>query len=152
MSLFKIPHESWVVVCDGARALFLENIGDAERLNLRLGERSAQDDEPSREIGTDRPGRSHSSVGNGRSAMEETDWHEQAEQDFLKQTAERINALVYEKTIEDYVLIAPPSAIGTLRQYLDQQATAALREEIQKELTNQPVPEIEKHLARLMEA
>lgn len=152
MSPFKIPHESWVVVCDGARALFLENIGDAERLNLRVEERSAQDDEPSREIGTDRPGRSHSSVGSGRSAMEETDWHEQAEQDFLKQTAERINALVYAKTIEDYVLIAPPSAIGALRQHLDAQATETLREEIQKELTNQPVSEIEKHLTRLMEA
>ena len=39
MSLFKLPHKSWVVVCDGARALFMENIGDAERLNLRVAER-----------------------------------------------------------------------------------------------------------------
>ena len=49
MSLFKLPHKSWVVVCDGARALFMENIGDAESLNLRVAERSAQEDAPSRE-------------------------------------------------------------------------------------------------------
>ncbi|AMM86224.1 host attachment family protein [Martelella sp. AD-3] len=152
MSLFKLPHKSWVVVCDGARALFMENIGDAESLNLRVAERSAQEDAPSREIGTDRPGRSHSSVGNGRSAMEETDWHEQAEQEFLKRTAERLNALVYDKTIEDFVLIAPPPAIGALRPHLTPETTAAMREEIQKELANQSVADIEKHLTRLRAA
>ncbi len=149
MSLFKVPHKSWVIVCDGSRALFLENGGDAETLNLRLAERFAQEDAPSRDLGTDRPGRSHSSVGNGRSAMEETDWHEQAEQEFIKRVAERLNALVYDKTIEDYVLIAPPPAIGALRPYLKAETSAAMREEIQKELANQSVADIEKHLTRL---
>lgn len=152
MSLFKVPHKSWVVVCDGSRALFLENGGDAEILNLRVEERFAQDDAPSRDIGTDKPGRSHSSVGSGRSAMEETDWHEQAEQEFVKRVAERLNALVYDKTIEDYVLIAPPAAIGALRPHLKSETSGAMREEIQKELANQSVADIEKHLTKLRAA
>lgn len=149
MAMFKVPSKSWVIVCDGAQAMFMENIGDVEQLKLRVAERFAQNNAASREIGTDRPGRSHSSVGDGRSAMEETDWHEQAEQDFLKGVAERLNALVYDKTIEDYVLIAPPSAIGVLRPYFTQQTKDTARTEIQKELANQPVAEIEKHLTRL---
>ncbi|MGF0536674.1 host attachment family protein [Agrobacterium sp. ES01] len=152
MSQFKVPTKSWVIVCDGARALFIQNDGDTEKLNLRVAERSSQEDEPSRDLGADRPGRSHQSVGNGRSAMEETDLHAQAEEAFLKRTAERVNEMVYDKTIEDYVLIAPPSALGTLRQHLNAASTDAASAEIPKDLTNQPITDIEKHLTRLRAA
>src|SRR5262249_15630666 len=85
MGHVKVPWESWVVVCDGAKALILQNAGDAEILNLQVRQAFEQRDEPDREIGADKPGRSHQPDGVGGSAVEETSWHEQAEEDFLKE-------------------------------------------------------------------
>ena len=68
MQKLKIRQGDWVVVCDGAKALILENAGDATFPNLKTREVRAQADLPTREIGTDAPGRSLNSVGSGRSA------------------------------------------------------------------------------------
>ena len=35
MSKLKIGEGEWVVVCDGAKALVLENVGDPKFLNLK---------------------------------------------------------------------------------------------------------------------
>ena len=54
----KIRAGDWVVVCDGAKALILENVGDAMFPNLKTREVHEQTDAKTREIGTDAPGRS----------------------------------------------------------------------------------------------
>ena len=66
----------WVVVCDGAKALVLENAGDEKFPNLKTREVFEQETPMTREQGTDAPGRAINSVER-RSAMEQTDWHEQ---------------------------------------------------------------------------
>ena len=86
----KIRAGEWVVVCDGAKALILENAGDATFPNLKTREVYEQDVARTREQGTDAPGRSVNSVGSSRSAMEQTDWHDQAEQRFLIELAGRL--------------------------------------------------------------
>ena len=60
MSGLSIQSGEWVVVCDGAKALVLENVGDTKFPNLKTVEVFEQEDKPTREIGTDAPGRSHS--------------------------------------------------------------------------------------------
>lgn len=149
MSRITVPWKSWVVVADGARALFLQNDGDAELLNLRVAENYSQANEPARELATDRPGRAHQSVGPGRSAMEETDRHAEAEETFLKTVADRINTMVYAKDMTAYVLIAPPVALGILRKSLNAASSSAASAEVAKDLTKMPVDEIEKHLAAM---
>ena len=69
----KIEQGEWVVVCDGSKALFLENAGDSKFPNLKTREVLEQKVPPTSEIGSDAPGRSHSSVGHGRSSIEQTD-------------------------------------------------------------------------------
>src|SRR5438132_1054534 len=69
-------NKSWVLVADGARALVLRNDGDAEYPNLKLVRTYGQENPATRKQGTDKPGRTHESVGSGRSAMEPTDWHQ----------------------------------------------------------------------------
>jgi protein required for attachment to host cells len=147
-----VPWKSWVVVCDGGKALILRNEGDTELMNLQLVERLEQPGEPDRELSTDRPGRTQNSPGAGRSAMEETDFHEQAETDFLKDLASKLNERVYAKTIEDFVLVAPPTALGKLRQNFNAGTTDAIRGELPKDLTKLPIPTIEKHLLALKAA
>ena len=87
MSVLGIHPGEWVVVCDGTKALVLENAGEAKFLNLKTREVFQQDDPKTHEQGTDAPGRSINSVDASRSAMEQTDWHQQAEERFLQKLA-----------------------------------------------------------------
>jgi protein required for attachment to host cells len=98
------------------------------------------------ELGTDRPGRSHQSVGSHRSAMEETDLHDQAEEAFLADLVHRLDAALLSKEAKDLVIVAPPRALGALRKTYSDHIRTALIVEIDKDLTTMPVNQIEKHL------
>ena len=64
--------------------MILENAGDEVFPNLRMHEVYEHDDAKTHEQGTDAPGRSVNSVGSARSAMEQTDWHDEAERNSCK--------------------------------------------------------------------
>ena len=141
-----IHRGEWVVVCDGAKALVLQNAGDAKFPNLKTIEVYQQDDLPTRELGSDRPGRTHSSAGYGSSAVTQTDWHDQAEQSFLTKLAHKLDAAVAGGRVKSIILVAPPRALGMIRPSYSQGLRAALRAELDKDLVKLPVHEIEKHL------
>jgi len=147
MTDVKVPWKSWVVVCDGAKALIMQNAGDAELMNLKVLETLTQPSEPDREIGADKPGRTHAADGLSGSAVEETSWQDQAETQFLKQVAEKLDELVQEKGARRIVLVAPPKALGALRPALGPDTQTAISVEVAKDYTNMPVDEIERHLA-----
>jgi protein required for attachment to host cells len=147
MAKLKIAQGEWVVVCDGAKALVLENVGDPKFLNLKTKEVYKQDDPKTSEQGTDAPGRAINSVDARRSAMEQTDWHDQAEQRFLESLAAHLDAAVNGGKVKSLIVVAPPRALGVLRQAYSHNLRAALRAEIDKDLVKLPVHEIEKHLA-----
>jgi len=143
----KIKQGDWVVVCDGAKALVLENVGDEKFLNLKTKQVFEQPDLATREVGTDQPGRAFASVGNVRSAMDQTDWHEQSEKVFLEQLAARLDHAVKDGAIRNLILIAPPRALGVLRRSYSHDLKNVLRAEVDKDLVKLPVHEIERHLA-----
>ena len=147
MSEIKVPWESWVVVCDGAKALIMQNAGDNQLMNLQVHETLTQPNEADRDIGAGKPGRSHQANGQSGSAVEETSWHDQAEAAFLKQVAARLDDLVHEKDAKRIVLVAPPKALGQIRPSLSADTQAAITAELAKDLTNLPVDQIERHLA-----
>ena len=146
MSNLRIHAGDWVIVCDGAKALILENAGDAISLNLKTREVREQADAKTREQGTDAPGRSINSVDARRGAMEQTDWHDQAEQRFLADLSKRLDAAVAAGETKSMILIAPPRALGVMRQACTPNLRKALRAEIDKDFVKMPVHEIEKHL------
>jgi protein required for attachment to host cells len=146
MKKVKIAQGDWVVVCDGTKALILENVGDEKFPNLQTTEVFAQTNPKTHEQGTDAPGRSIQSVGSARSSMEQTDWHEQAERAFLVDLAGRLDAALGAGNTKSLVMVAPPRALGMLRQAYSTQIKHALREEIDKDFVKMPVYEIEKHL------
>ncbi|HET6491404.1 MAG TPA: host attachment protein, partial [Burkholderiales bacterium] len=67
MTELLIRHGEWVVVCDGAKALILENAGDTKFPNLRTIEVFEQEDLPTHALGADAPGRTNNSVGSNKS-------------------------------------------------------------------------------------
>jgi protein required for attachment to host cells len=147
MSDVLVRQGDWVVVCDGKKALVLENVGDTKFLNLKTREVYEQPDAKTREQGTDKPGRSINSIDSRRSAMEQTDWHEQEEQRFLRRLADHLEAQIHAGKAKALIMVAPPRALGVLRQAYSANLRNALRAEIDKDFVKMPVHEIEKHLA-----
>jgi protein required for attachment to host cells len=147
MQKLKIRQGDWVVVCDGKKALVLENVGDEKFVNFKTREVREHSDLKTHELGTDEPGRTFSSVGAGRSAMEQTDWHAQEEHRFLQKLAGDLEAAVNAGDVKSLIVVAPPRALGVLRQAYSHNLRAAVRAEIDKDLVKLPVHEIEKHLA-----
>jgi len=146
MSELLIRHGEWVVVCDGAKALVLENAGDAKFPNLKMREVYEQKDMPTHLLGADKPGRTHSSVGQNSSAVTQTDWHNQAEQAFLTHLAQKLDAEVVAGKVKSLILVAPPRALGMIRHAYSHALRGAIRTEIDKDLVKHPVHDIEKHL------
>lgn len=143
----RIGEGAWVVVCDGRKALILCNKGDATFPNLRTHEVHEQENPPTREQGTDAPGRVYQSATTARSAVETTDWQDEAERAFLRQIAGRLDAAVAAGEAKSLVIVAPPRALGALRPLLSKAVQEAVAAEVDRDMVKLPVYEIEKHLA-----
>ena len=147
MAKINIPHDAFVFVGDGRKALFLRNEGDEKFLNLKTERVLRDQNPPTREQGSDQPGRAFASVGARRSAVEDTDWHELEEQRFAHVIADALQRLVRERKVKELVVIAPPRTLAELRRAFHSEVKSRIVAEIDKDLTKQPVYEIEKHLA-----
>jgi protein required for attachment to host cells len=146
MSDLLIRRGEWVVVCDGAKALILENAGDAKFPNLKTLEVFEQKDLPTRELGADKPGRTNGSVGTVRSSVEQTDWHDQAERAFLLSILQHLDAALTAGKAQSVIVVAPPRALGVLRPAYSPAVKKAVRAELDKDFVKLPVHQIEKHL------
>jgi protein required for attachment to host cells len=146
MSELLIRHGEWVVVCDGAKALVLENTGDIKFPNLKTVEVFEQKHLATHELGTSAPGRTHSSLGHGSSSVEQTDYHDQAEHTFLVHLAQHLDAALAAGKTKSLIMVAPPRALGMIRPAYSHALKSAVRAELDKDLVKQPVHQIEKHL------
>ena len=142
----KIQSGEWVIVCDGGKALILENAGDSQFPNLRTRETYEEKHPATHEQGTDVPGRAFGSVGGTRSAVEQTDWHDQSERNFLKTLASRLSTAVTAGEVFSLIMVAPPRALGMIRQAYSPHLREAIRVELEKDYVKLPVFEIETHL------
>lgn len=143
------PNKALVLVCDGAKALFFENAGDAMALNLKPLAVKVEPHEPTRALGSDRPTRVYDSMDGSRSGTEETDWHEQAEGEFLARVAKTLEQVVTDLKPPKLTIMAPPKALGLLRKAMGERTRMAVTVEIDKDLVKHPVAEIERQLAAM---
>jgi protein required for attachment to host cells len=146
MTKVNIPHNGYVFVGDGRKALVLRNEGDAQYLDLKTERVFNDKNPPTHEQGTDRPGRSHSSLGPGRSSVTQTDWHDLEEHKFAHEVAAALEKIVRERKAEALVVVAPPRALADLRKAFHPDVKKKIIAEIDKDLTRHPVYDIEKHL------
>ena len=142
----KLAHGAWVFVGDGQKALFLINEGDEKFPNLRRRSVEEHRDPPTHEQGSDAPGRAYSSVGGGRSAVGQTDWHELEKEHFAAAIAERINKAALSEAFNQLVVVAPPKILGDLRREFTKETEIKIVAEIPKDLTHHTIAEIERLL------
>lgn len=143
----RVPHDALLLVGDGQKALFLRNKGTAERVDLVVERILARDNPPTREQGSDRPGRSNASLGVARSAMEEADWHNPAKERFAGELADALYRHAHANLFDKLVIVAPPKILGNLRKAFHPEVAERIAAEIPKQLTSHPVAEIERLVA-----
>ncbi|MFQ5346913.1 MAG: host attachment protein [Rhodothalassiaceae bacterium] len=129
-----VPHNALVLVCDGQRATLYRNRGKIFEPDLVPLETREQENPPTREQGTDKPGRYPDPAGS-RSAVDNTDWHQEAENRFAAEIAAGINRRAIRGDLDRLILVAPPRTLGALRKALEPQAEAKIIAEIDKDLT-----------------
>jgi protein required for attachment to host cells len=142
------PIRTWVLIADAARARVYETRGkgsgitpvDAMALDAELA--------PSREIGSDRPGRTFNSVGSVRHAMESpTDPNREQKRRFARRVAEAVEERQAAGSFDRLVVVAPAATMGDLRAVLSEKVKAAVTAEVVADLTNTPVSELPARLA-----
>ena len=146
MDKIKVKAGDWVVVCDGRKALILENVGDQVFPNLHTKEIREHAQTRTSAQGSDAPGRVHQSVGSARSNVEQTDWHDQEERAFLTALANRLHVALSQGETPALIIVAAPRALGMLRDVYSPAVRKAIRVELRKDLVKLPVHEIEKEL------
>jgi protein required for attachment to host cells len=145
----KLPHDALVFIGDGRKALFLRNAGDEEVPDLRTEQVFKEANPPTREQGTDKPGRGFAGAGSPRrSGMEETDWHHLEEQRFAERVAAVLEEVVRRRHVPAIVVAAPPKTLAELRRVFHADVKAKVVAELDKDLTKEPVDRIEARLCR----
>ncbi|OAO04584.1 hypothetical protein A8B75_07050 [Sphingomonadales bacterium EhC05] len=126
-----IRKDSLIVAVDGSRMSIFRNIGEAFKPILELVEDQQNSSPRSSEFGTDRPGRSSQSTSPRKGAYEQTDLHQQAEDIFAREIAERLDEIARNSDV-DLVLVAAPRTLGVIRQHLRTDTSKRLLAEIAK--------------------
>ena len=140
----KLEKDTWIVVTDSEKALFMRNLTDLQDPNFEVTDTEQQDNPSDREQSANRPGRMQDGGVNQRSALDDTDWHELAKERFADELADLLYGYSHKGAFDHLVIVAPPRTLGELRDKLHQEVAAKVVGEIDKTLTNHPMPEIEK--------
>ncbi|WP_166040023.1 host attachment family protein [Sphingosinicella sp. YJ22] len=152
----QIPHNAHVLVADGRKLLFFRNEGDGQYPNLQVEREEHHDDREAREHGTDRPGRAFAAAGRppseggpmmgaaNRSAYSETDFKQLEEDRFAHEAADLLKKKALNHEIEHLIVVAPPKTLGEMRKHYHKEVEQRIAGEIPKDLTNMPVPDIER--------
>jgi protein required for attachment to host cells len=151
-----LPNNALVLVADGRKMLFFRNHGDENQIDLRTEAHDAREDHKDRELRTDAQGASAHSAGvagrgigaqggghTSRPNMEETDFHQQEEDRWIKDAAEQLKQRVLRNDFEALAIVAPPKALGVLRKSLHKEVERRIVCTINKEMSGRPVPDIE---------
>lgn len=138
-----IPNRALVLVTDGRKLLFLRNHGDENQIDLRTEAHDERADLSDSELKTDAPGTSFQSFSPGRSSYEETDFHQQGEDRWVKDAADELKKRALRNDFDALVIIAPPKALGVLRKELHKEVERRVVASYNKEMTDRPVSDIE---------
>lgn len=138
-----LTHDTWVLIADGEKALFLKNTLDAKSPGLEVIRKEKQDNPSDAEQSANRPGRKQDTGVQQVSAMEDTDWHQLAKDRFADDLAEWLYKQAHRGAFDRIVLVAPAGVLGEMRKKLHKEVADKVVAELDKDLTNHPLNKIE---------
>lgn len=142
-----IRHGALVLVADGKKYLLLRNSGTLQQPTLVFDGGGEIGNPPTSAQGSDSPGRAFG-MGAASSAMEQTDFHQLAEDRFAADIAAMLGRLAQAGDFDELVVVAPPKALAQLRDCFEGAVRGKIVAEVAKDLTKHPVGEIAAILQR----
>ena len=144
MNGLKIPHNAWVLVGDGEKAMILRNEGDEDYANLVV-EKLFEHEKPLTKA--EKAEGATDILDNAvRKENAHLEWHRLEKSRFAKEVADRLYKLAHAGRFQQLVIVAPPATLGTLRENLHQEVRNRVIAEVDKDLVRHPVYEIERLL------
>lgn len=137
----KIAHGTIVLAADGEKALLFRNEGDEKYSLLQTLAHEEVADPATRDIGSDRPGRSFASVGDRRSGYGDNDWHRQTEDHFAGRAAELLEQAT-QGNDANLVIVAAPRFLGALRSCLPDKVRGRVIAEIDKDFAHRKTDDL----------
>lgn len=141
--------KTWIVLADGAKAIVFCQKGEGEAIDQIGKLESAEAKLQTHEIGVDRPGRSFESMSSGRSAVEQTDFHNLAKERFAQDIADWLYR--NESEFDRLILAAAPKTLGELRTILHKNVQGKIVKEVNKDLTTTPDQNLGEELQRVLQ-
>ena len=142
---------TWIVIADATRARIAVNDGPGSGVTPVPGLAFEGRNLPGREIMSDRPGRTFDSSGRGRHGKEPRTGPREVEAlRFLHDLAERLDEGRKQERYDRLVIVAPPKALGQLRQQLSAGVRDRITGALDKDLTHVPDHQLAKHLGTLL--
>ncbi len=140
---------NWIVVGDGGGYRIYSCLRLGGPLALVAEAANPLADKRTSEIGSDRPGRSQASPGQGRHALQnKVDWHTEAEKEFAKALGVLLSGRYREKDFERLLLIAPAKILGEIRAHLPLKELAKDLRQLTKDLTHLKVHQLKDYLKK----
>ncbi|MFO1162605.1 MAG: host attachment protein [Reyranellaceae bacterium] len=152
----KRPTKTWIVVADGARARFFSPDREAAKL-VPTGPADLVAPASrlrSRDLKSDKPGRSFSASRSGvRHAFEPPhDYHKLEKHRFMATLAGELDDACARRAFDDLILVAPRRSLGELRGLLSKKVQERVRQEVAKDLTNEPPSRLRRRLGAVLGA
>lgn len=142
---------TWILIADGARARVFKNEGPGKGVQLALDQEFSGENLASRDLVSDKSGRTFDSGGDGRHAkVPHSDPHRNAKHDFAREMAKFLDQENTKNSYDRLIIVAPPQTLGDLRSELTNAARKKLTGEINKDLTHIPIGEIADHLGSVL--
>lgn len=138
-----LTKDTWVLVADSEKALFLRNDVDEQNPYLKVVRKNEQDNPSDTAQSANRPGRKVDTGVGQRSALDDTDWHELAKERFAADLADKLFRYAHDGRFQRIILVAAPHVLGDLRAHLHKEVQERVVGEIDKNLANHPLDEIE---------
>ena len=142
---------TWILVADATRARVFET-SPGGPLTSDLKRELSGENLSSAEIGSDRPGRTFDSGGQGRHGMEPpTDPKRHAKARFAHEVAQLLEDARKGHAFDRLIVVAPAQFLGDLRAAMPDQVARLVAEEVAKDFAMLPAHELETRLAESLE-
>lgn len=136
---------TFILIADSSHARLISHTAKRDAVLLRMNSRAAM--KPTRELGTDKPGRAFDSAGRGRHAMEpRTTAQREAQKAFARRVSATVERTLTKAQFEKFIVVAAPRTLGDLRREFSDETSELISDEIRKDLYGLPDPEVIAHI------
>ena len=140
-------HSTWILIADATRARVFQLQNSGKSVAATWEQEHVGSSLASRDIASDRPGRTFDRAGEGRHAKEPpTDPARYEKERFAREVAQKLDDDRKHHNFDELIVVAPPQFLGDLRGAMSVQLKGCVSKEVNKDFSKMKPTEILEHL------